>query len=344
MAPTRWASTSLAGWCGDETRTGIHDRRSDHRDHGAHRRAAGPGQQLGAGDADDRAGAALGRCGQRRGPHPRQLAGRGLHGAEPGLGGGVARRHARGLTQLALHGRHDQSLAPGPVVQVPDAAEPMVPRQHGDLHLMSALARRGFTMIELLVALVILGIVSAALYKVLVTNQRTYLAQTQRIDLQQNIRAAAAILPAELREINAAGTAGANHGDLSGMLSTSLTIRAPRQLAFLCVTPPLGGGIGQIVLTVRKQPMFGSRQTYARGDSVLVFYEGDPGTRNDDSWLRGEVKDVGNGNCPDPNGNHPAGVLTLGAQWSAGSQFNGAGASTNGSPGRGFTNTSYRAR
>jgi len=45
---------------------------------------------------------------------------------------------------------------------------------------MSALARRGFTMIELLIALVILGIVSAALYKVLVTNQRTYLAQTQR--------------------------------------------------------------------------------------------------------------------------------------------------------------------
>src|SRR5438132_1613574 len=147
----------------------------------------------------------------------------------------------------------------------------MAPRQHGDLYLMSHLARRGFTMIELLIALVILGIVSAALYKVLVTNQRTYLAQTQRIDLQQNIRAAVTILPAELREINTIGTQGANNGDLSGMLSTSLTIRAPRQLAFLCLTPPLGGGIGQIILTVRQQPMFGSRPGYARGDSVLVF-------------------------------------------------------------------------
>src|SRR5437763_110467 len=241
MARTRCSSTSLAGWCGDETRTGVHHRRSDHRDHGAHRRAAGPDQQLGPGDADDRAGATLRGRGQRRGSYPRQPAGRGVHGAEPGLGGGVARRHAGGLAQLALHGRHDQSLAPGPVVQVPDAAEPMAPRQHGDLHLMSALTRRGFTMVELLIALVILGIVSAALYKVLVTNQRTYLAQTQRIDLQQNIRAAATILPAELREINAAGTAGANNGDLSGMLSTSLTIRAPRQLGFLCVTPPLVG-------------------------------------------------------------------------------------------------------
>src|SRR5437016_14375999 len=115
----------------------------------------------------------------------------------------------------------------------------MAPRQHGDLHLMSSLARRGFTMIELLIALVILGIVSAALYKVLVTNQRTYLAKTQRIDLQQNIRAAATILPAALREINAVGTAAAHDGDLSGMLSNSLTIRAPRERACLSRLPPL---------------------------------------------------------------------------------------------------------
>src|SRR6266576_3364236 len=78
-----------------------------------------------------------------------------------------------------------------------------------------------------------------------------------------------------------------------------------------------------------------------RGDSVLVFYEGDPGTRNDDSWLRGEVKDVQAGVCVDANGNHPAWVLTLGAQWIAGSQFNVAGAITTGSPVRGFTSTTY---
>ncbi len=50
--------------------------------------------------------------------------------------------------------------------------------------------RRGFTMVELLIALVLLGLVSAALYRVLVNNQRLYMAQTQRIDLSQNIRAA----------------------------------------------------------------------------------------------------------------------------------------------------------
>src|SRR5207247_11402494 len=82
--------------------------------------------------------------------------------------------------------------------------------------------RRGFTMVELLVALVLLGIVSAALYRVLVNNQRLYMAQTQRIDLSQNIRAAGSILPAEFRELDA------SEGDITAMSATSITIRAMR--------------------------------------------------------------------------------------------------------------------
>lgn len=203
---------------------------------------------------------------------------------------------------------------------------------------MSPLARRGFTIIELMVALVILGIVSAGIYKVLTTNQQTYLAQTQRIDLQQNIRAAATILPAELREINASGA----NGDITAMSATSITFRAMRQLAFLCAPEPLlGGGVGQIVLTVRRTLMFGNKQTFAAGDSVLVFYEGNKLTRNDDSWLKGEIKNVAAGNCTEPPANPPAFVVTLGPGWLAGTQFNVAGAISNGSPLRGFVPVTY---
>src|SRR5205809_1402441 len=88
---------------------------------------------------------------------------------------------------------------------------------------MSLLTRLGFSLIELMIALVLLGLVSAAVYKVLVNNQRVYLAQTQTIDLQQNIRAAAAILPAEFRELDA------SDGDIAAMGPTSLQIRAMRQ-------------------------------------------------------------------------------------------------------------------
>src|SRR5882762_1237013 len=104
---------------------------------------------------------------------------------------------------------------------------------------MSLLTRRGFTLVELMIAIVLLGIVSTALYKVMLNNQRTFAAQTQRIELQQNIRAAATILPAEFRELDAAD------GDITAMSATSITIRAMRQLAIVCTAPvlPAGGNL-----------------------------------------------------------------------------------------------------
>ena len=202
---------------------------------------------------------------------------------------------------------------------------------------MPVLARRGFTLIELMIALVLLGIVSTAVYKILVNNQRLYLAQTQTIDLQQNIRAAAAILPAEFRELDAAD------GDIKAMTATSLRIRGMRQLSFVCATPVLGGGLGQIVLTVRTTPIYGTRQTFKQGDSILVYWEGDPTTRNDDQWLPAQLqKDADPGFCADSNvAVNPAFLLTLQPQWINNPILNRAGAIATGAPVRGFDKVSY---
>jgi prepilin-type N-terminal cleavage/methylation domain-containing protein len=152
-------------------------------------------------------------------------------------------------------------------------------------------ARRGFTMVELLVAMVLLGLVSAALYRVLVNNQRLYMAQTQRIDLSQNIRAAANILPAELREIDAAD------GDIVAMAPDRLEIRAMRWLGFTCVAPLLGGGLNGITMVIRGgnvgQPLFyGARGMNVVSDTMLIYYDGDQTTRNDDYWARGTFTGV----------------------------------------------------
>ena len=202
---------------------------------------------------------------------------------------------------------------------------------------MPVLARRGFTLIELMIAVVLLGLVSAAVYKVLINSQRVYLAQTQTIDLQQNIRAAAAILPAEFRELDAAD------GDIKAMTATSLRIRGMRQLSFVCATPVLGGGLGQIVLTVRTTPIYGTRQTFKQGDSILVYWEGDPTTRNDDQWLPAQLqKDADPGFCADSNvAVNPAFLLTLQPQWINNPILNRAGAIQIGAPVRGFDKVSY---
>jgi len=158
--------------------------------------------------------------------------------------------------------------------------------------------RRGFTMIELLVALVLLGIVSAAVYRVLVNNQRLYMAQTQRIDLSQNIRAAGSILPAEFRELDA------SEGDITAMTSTSITIRAMRWLGFACNQPGLGGALGAVSVIVRGgtpgQPMFFGSRAINNSDGVLVFYDGDKNSRLDDFWQPGTITATPNGqNCDD---------------------------------------------
>jgi len=134
-----------------------------------------------------------------------------------------------------------------------------------------------------MVALVLLGMISAAVYQVLVSDQRIYQAQTQKIDLQQNIRAAVTILPAEFRVLNA------SDGDIYAMGPDSIKIRAMRVFAVVCDTPVLGGALGGRGVTVRNALTFGSRAFNSATDSLLIYYEGNAGTRNDDGWVSGDL-------------------------------------------------------
>jgi prepilin-type N-terminal cleavage/methylation domain-containing protein len=195
---------------------------------------------------------------------------------------------------------------------------------------MPHLTRRGFTLVELLIGLVLIGIVSAGIYRVLVNNQRIYQAQTQRIDMLQNIRAGLAILPAELREI------AASEGDIESMSATSIRFRGMRQLGFLCATPVLGGA--NAALLVRRAPLYGTRGFDTARDSILVYYEGQDSTRADDAWVRGRITALAGGACPD---GALAWLLTTNLDFSGG-PVNVTGMIQSGSPVRGFEPVTYR--
>jgi prepilin-type N-terminal cleavage/methylation domain-containing protein len=204
------------------------------------------------------------------------------------------------------------------------------------------MSRRGFTMIELLVALVLLGLVSTAIYRVLVNNQRLYTAQTQRIDLSQNIRAGATILPAEFRELDAFD------GDIAAMTATSIDIRAMRWLGFVCVPPVLNGVNGNRQMTIRGRavgdPMFfGSRFIKETTDSILVYLDGNQTTRLDDYYVPGRlIATPGNANCPaaGPIPAQPGTNLNWDGLFVAGT--NVPGAITTGAPVRGFERVRYQ--
>ena len=197
---------------------------------------------------------------------------------------------------------------------------------------MRHLSRRGFTLVELLVALVLLSIVTTAIYKVLVSNDRVYSAQTQRMELAQNIRAAATILPADFRTLDASDS------DITAMSSTSITIRAVRQLAIICDTPALGGLLSGLAFHVRQVPLYGPRLFNPATDSLMIYYEGDNGTRFDDGWLPAQLLSVTGSVCSDGK---PAYTLVVNTKLSAG-QSNIKGNVSYGSPVLGFEKVTYR--
>jgi len=149
--------------------------------------------------------------------------------------------------------------------------------------------RRGFTLVELLMGLIIMGIVGAALARVFISQQRLTVAQVEQASMQSNVRTGTMILANELKELGAGASGGA---DIKSFSATTLTYRAWRSLAFACRI-----GLGSV--RVRTTPVFGARPIEAVRDSMLVFVEGDPSTNSDDAWVALPITDITNSTCPD---------------------------------------------
>ncbi|CAN5912746.1 hypothetical protein BH11GEM1_BH11GEM1_02220 [soil metagenome] len=166
-------------------------------------------------------------------------------------------------------------------------------------------ARWGFSLPELLVALVLFALVGGAIVKTLSTGQRAYDAPVQHVDMQQNMRLASSILTSELRELDA------SDGDIQAMDSVSVRMRSMRQTGIVCTVPVLGGAMVSQVLsavTFAVRDTLQSIRYFAPADSVMMLYEGNNAIRTDDSWLVGSVfagTDPGTGaltNCTDVAG------------------------------------------
>ncbi|MBW6519963.1 MAG: PilW family protein [Desulfoarculaceae bacterium] len=70
----------------------------------------------------------------------------------------------------------------------------------------------GFTLVELMLTMAVSGIIVAAIYSAYISQQRTYLAQEQVAEMQQNIRAAMDIMTREIRMAGYNPTGGAGAG------------------------------------------------------------------------------------------------------------------------------------
>lgn len=151
--------------------------------------------------------------------------------------------------------------------------------------------KSGFTLVELLVAMVLFGVVGTAMYQVLITNQRIYRQQAQRVDVNSNVRAALAMISGELRELNASDALGS---DIISMSATQITYKAVRNLSLLCLDPDVAAA----QITVFRNFTFGLRSLDILRDSVVIFADGGPDD-SDDLWLHANASGVTTGlACP----------------------------------------------
>lgn len=153
---------------------------------------------------------------------------------------------------------------------------------------------RGFTLIETLIALVLLGLVSVVIYRMLITTQRVTDAQAERGDLQVNLRAGALVIPNELRQITiGTGTTLDTISDIRAVTDTSITYRAMRGFYTICATPATA-----LTLTVTNAAGFSSEyRTPTTSDSAFVLWEGDTTKTSDDAWVQVGLAGVTSTTC-----------------------------------------------
>ena len=149
---------------------------------------------------------------------------------------------------------------------------------------------RGFSLVELVVALVLGTVVLGAAGQLYLVTRRFFRLQSSVLEVHEGLRAAMQVLLAEVRELDTSG------GDIVAVGPDSISIRATRGVDFVCA--PAGTSSGGIV--VRNSISSGYRDVDPARDRALVFRDGDPGTEDDDAWLdRGIASAGGAADCAD---------------------------------------------
>lgn len=174
--------------------------------------------------------------------------------------------------------------------------------------------RKGFTLVELLIVVVLASVVMGVLYQTIYTQSRAYRQADARIAVQQLTRTAVEALGFEFRELSATASANEGDSDIAAMDQTWIVVRAMRKMGITCLGAPGG------TMTI-----YQLGEPFLAGDSLLIYAENEPQLASDDGWLRAHVDGVQSGapGCNDWDG-YPRYRLQVSAPTSAGTVLEGA--------------------
>jgi prepilin-type N-terminal cleavage/methylation domain-containing protein len=147
-------------------------------------------------------------------------------------------------------------------------------------------ARAGFSLVEMLVAITLVGVLLGALYRVIDRQQRFYAGMGDVMSQRLQLRQAATLLPLELRSISTVG------GDILALSDSTIDVRTHVASGFICtkltgtqiVLPPLNMASGQALTAFTSTP--------SAGDRIFIYDDGAALGNQDDTWINREVTSI----------------------------------------------------
>ena len=145
--------------------------------------------------------------------------------------------------------------------------------------------RAGFTLTELLVALILFGVVATAMVGALDRQARFHDGITRLLEARSQLSATHDAVAAQMRAVSSAA------GELEATTDTSAIFRAPVASGVVCAVTATGVELAPEVLAA------GNRLTHVgqwpvQGDSVWLFDEGAFPSSFDDRWFGGAIAAV----------------------------------------------------
>ena len=150
----------------------------------------------------------------------------------------------------------------------------------------------GVTLVELVVALTLFGVVATVMLTILRGQQRFHTGSLEIIDTRRSVQQAIDLLYGELRATSTA--------DIYSITDSSIAFRSVIAASHLCAIDSTRSSLILPATRARRVPPLSTVLTLPRaGDSLLIFDPGEAPEPDDDAWRRHVLlADPGSGNCP----------------------------------------------
>ncbi len=137
-------------------------------------------------------------------------------------------------------------------------------------------AGRGFTLVEMLVAMILLAIIGGAMTKVLIKQNQYYRDSDRTSAARRELRLGATVLPSELRSISSSG------GDIVSMSESDITVLAAIGASIVCAKGASWFAIPPTNLS--RQTLTSLATAPLDGDAVFLYNDSTLKGSEDDKW------------------------------------------------------------